>query len=119
MEVNGLTTNPGAIELVKCQYYDAEYLKKYSIFTTTNIYFIEINNERCGVIEFRETCEFSLKIDYLLIFPEYQGKGVGTKTIEYLKIMFPYHEIYGEAIPLESTILFWKSLNSEFEMEKN
>ena len=67
------------IEFIKCNYADEEYLKKHKIFSTADVYFIIKNNERCGAIEYRETYEFSLKIEYLLVFPE-QAVALNNKT---------------------------------------
>ena len=106
------------IEFIKCNYADEEYLKKHKIFSTADVYFIIKNNERCGAIEYRETYEFSLKIEYLLVFSEFQGNGIGTATVRHLQSLFPAHEIYGEAIPTDATIAFWDSLDAEFEMEE-
>lgn len=82
-----------------------------------NVYMITIGGKLCGVIEFHVPYEYSLKIEYIEVFNNYRGKGIARRVIEKLRLEHPGHEIYGDSLPIQSTLNFWSKLGAEIEFE--
>lgn len=82
-----------------------------------DIYTIRLNNEICGIIEYHIPYEYSLKVEYIEVFDVYSNRGIATQAINKLKSEHAGHEIYGDALPTDCAIEFWKKLGAEFEMD--
>lgn len=103
------------IELIKATKEHSDLLFKHSIILSDSSYIIKCNDELCGILEYYTPYEYSLKIEYICIFPEYTRRKIATNTISYLKSIFPDHEIYGNSLPIAATVSFWESVGAEFE----
>lgn len=103
------------IELIKATNEHNEILFKNSITLNDGCYVIKFNNEICGILEYHEYYEYSLKIEYICVFPEYTGRKIATNTINYLKSLYPEYELYGDSLPIPATVSFWESVGAEFE----
>lgn len=103
------------IELIKATKEHGDLLFNHSITLNDNSYIIKYNNELCGLIEYHTPYEYSLKIEYICVFPEYTRQKIATNTISYLKSIYSDHEIYGDSLPMPATVSFWESVGAEFE----
>lgn len=55
------------------------------IFESENIYYIQLNGKDIGFYNEKTLEDGSYEIGNICIIPEYQGKGIGTKILEYIK----------------------------------
>lgn len=77
--------------------------------TVDNRYYIYLNNEVVGVLEYKEYND-ELEIKYIKIHKEYRRMGIVTRVVNILKNK---HKILtGDALP--EAVEFWKSMNAEF-----
>lgn len=105
------------LEIIKAEQKDIYELDETWLKYNDNIYLIKRNGEKAGLIEYRIPYEYSLKVEYISINRHYTGQGIATAVINKLKEEHIGYEIYGDSLPNESAIAFWKSVGAEFEVE--
>ena len=77
--------------------------------TVSDRYYIYINNEVVGVLEYVEY-DNELEIKYIKIHKEYRRMGIATRVVN--NLMQRNKNIVGDALP--EAIEFWKSMNAYF-----
>ena len=80
-----------------------------SMSTVSDRYYIYLNNEVVGVLEYKEYDD-ELEIKYIKIHKEYRRMRLATRAINMLKEKSK--DIVGDALP--EAIEFWKSMNVQF-----
>lgn len=78
--------------------------------TVSDRYYIYLNNEVVGVLEYIEYDDELLEIKYIKIHKEYRRMGIATRVVKVLKNRGK--DIVGDALP--EAIEFWKSMNAQF-----
>ena len=74
--------------------------------TVSDRYYIYINNEIVGVLEYVEYDD-EIEIKYIKIHEEYRRMGIATRVVN--NLMQRNKNIIGDALP--EAIEFWKSMN--------
>lgn len=77
--------------------------------TVSDRYYIYLNNEVVGVLEYVEYDD-ELEIKYIKIHKEYRRMGIATRVVKVLKNRGK--DMVGDALP--EAIEFWKSMNAQF-----
>ena len=78
--------------------------------TVSDRYYIYLNNEVVGVLEYIEYDDELLEIKYIKIHKEYRRMGIATRVVKVLKNRGK--DMVGDALP--EAIEFWKSMNAQF-----
>ena len=80
-----------------------------SMNTVKDRYYIFVNNEVVGVLEYVDYGD-EIEIKYIKIHEEYRRMGIATRVVKALKNRGKY--LSGDALP--EAIEFWKSMNAHF-----
>lgn len=80
-----------------------------SMNTVSDRYYIYINDEVVGIVEYKEYDD-EIEIKYIKIHKEFRRMGIATKVVNKLKEKCK--DITGDSLP--EAIEFWKSLNVYF-----
>lgn len=109
------------IKLEKATAKDTNFVSSFNLKNIDNVYLIKNNLDCIGIIEYTtekdEDDEYaSVYVEYIDILKEYRRKGFASRVIEILSNEGNNY-IYGNSLPSQTSVLFWKSLGADFEGE--
>lgn len=115
------------IKLEKTTIKDLDFLLSFGLKGIENTYIIKQDTNQVGVIEYiqknmddnfsyEEHQYNSIYIEYIDILTEYRRKGIASKVINFLSDEGNNY-IYGNSLPNDISVSFWKSLGADFEGE--